>query len=577
LLGPAILHELALGHQNRKCFPIEERHLGTTPLGAVKRTSDSADLWNGRIRSSAWSAPSPVTTLLSESKPSDAIWRRTAAERWQSALPLAIFAGTVLLLWILFAHRLILGTNDEGIYLDAAERIVRGQKLYVDFFGYMSPGSFWTQAFAFRLFGITQAAARVPVIFDLALECALIFWLVNRYTSRACALATALFFLAFEIADPSMITAQHRWDSGALALASIAICVAFQEKAQEKWLMASGFLVACAACVTPPVALVAIVTVLWLRGRAAWYLVGASMAACVAGLALWLDGIFPAFLRQLQWLSRNYSAVNVMHYGSIIGGYRALFAGTSVWEMPIRLCVVLCLVLPAVLPIVALAGGVALWRRQPGASFLYLALCVAALVISTHPRSDVAHLAYIAALPYALAGIVIYRFVPARPRAWILVFFGVWAAVFARQALAGPSRTMETPVGEVRANAAETPAVVELLARVQPHQTLFVYPYKPLFYFLTQAENPARFSYLQPGLMTSADAALVLSELKAHPPDWVLYLDLSQAEFDRVFPSGKDVAAHFPEIENWIRANYSPTGAHALGGYVLLQRAAPKQ
>lgn len=489
------------------------------------------------------------------------------------ALPLMVFAGTSALLWILFAHRLILTTNDEGIYLDAAERILHGQKLYADFFGYMSPGSFWIQALAFRVFGLTQAAGRVPVILDVALECALIFWLVERYASRACAVVSTLLFLAFAVADPSMITAQHRWDSGALALASIAICVALQEKLQEKWLMASGFLIACAALVTPSVALVAMVTVVWLRTRAMWYVVGASIAGCIAGLALWLDGIFPAFLGQLQWLSRNYSASNVMHYGAIIGGYRALFAGASVWELPIRFCVVLCLALPALLPVVALVGSAALWRRERGEHFLYAALCVAALVISTHPRSDVAHLAYIAALPYALAGIVLYWFVPARPRAWIVVFFGVWAAVFARQALAGGSRRIETPVGEVYASAGEAPAVSELLARVRPHQTLFVYPYKPLFYFLTQAENPSRFSYLQPGLMTNDDAALVLSELKARPPDWILYLDLSQAEFDRVFPSGSSVAAHFPNLEHWIKANYRPSGLQPLGGYVLMRRA----
>lgn len=490
------------------------------------------------------------------------------------ALPLAVFAGTAALLWILFAHRLILGTNDEGIYLDGAERIVHGQKLYADFFGYMTPGSFWIQALAFRLFGVTQAAGRVPVIFDVAIECALIFWLVQRYASRACAWATTLWFLAFAIADPSMITAQHRWDSGALALASIAICVACQEKRQEKWLIAAGFLIACAALATPSVALVAIVTVGWLRARAAWYLAGASIAACSAGLALWLDGIFPAFLRQLQWLSHNYSASNVMHYGSIIGGYRALFQGASPWELPIRICVVLCVALPALLPVVAIAGGVALWRRERGEHFLYLALCIAALAVSTHPRSDVAHLAYIAALPYALAGIAIYRLVPARPRIWIVIFFGVWAAVFARQVFAGGSQIIETPVGVVRESTAEASAVSELLARVRPQQTLFVYPYKPLFYFLTQTENPSRFSYLQPGLMTADDAALVLSELRAHPPDWVLYLDLSQSEFDRVFPSGKNVPAHFPDLEIWIKSNYSSTGAPVLTGYVLLHRKA---
>ena len=34
----------------------------------------------------------------------------------------------------------------------------------------------------------------------------------------------------------------------------------------------------------------------------------------------------------------------------------------------------------------------------------------------------------------------------------------------------------------------------ELLSVVRPGSGLFVYPYMPLLYFLTQAENPTRFS-----------------------------------------------------------------------------------
>jgi hypothetical protein len=513
-----------------------------------------------------------VTTyryLISEHKQYNAASLKAVLGRLQCATPLAVFIGTALLLWWMFGNRLILATNDEGIYLDAAERILHGQRLYADFFGYMSPGSFWMQALAFRLLGVTLAAGRAPVIVYLALECALIYWLVERYASRVFAIVTTLIFLAFETADPSMITAQHRWDSGALALASIAICVA----SQKRWLIASGFLMACAALATPSVALVALVTVVWLRTRAAWYLLGLFLGTMVAGIALWLDGILPAFFAQLGWLSRNYSAVNVMPYGSIIGGYRALFAGASAWELPVRCCVVFCIALPAVLPVVALVGGATLWARREGPNLSYLFLCVVALVLSTYPRSDVAHLAYVAALPYAVAGILVHRLLPAWPRAWIGVFIGIWAIVFACQAqLPRELRTLHTPVGDVRAGAGEASAVGELLSKVQPHQSLFVYPYKPLFYFLTQAENPTRYSYIQPGLMTHEDAGIILSELKARPPDWVLYMDLNQAEFERVFPSGKKFEAHFPELEDWIKANYRPSGGALLGGYVLLRR-----
>jgi hypothetical protein len=203
---------------------------------------------------------------------------------------------------------------------------------------------------------------------------------------------------------------------------------------------------------------------------------------------------------------------------------------------------------------VALAGGVVLWLRERSEIFIYLGLCVVALVVSTYPRSDVAHLEYVAALPYALAAVVVYRLLRPWPRFWVVMFLGVWGAVFAWQSWRlGEWRVIETPVGEVRAAAAEAPEVTQLLALVRPHDSLFVYPYKPLFYFLTQGENPTQFCYLQPGLMSSEDAGVALSELKAHPPEWVLYMNLTQAEFERVFPSGKSFDAHFPALEDWIK------------------------
>ena len=269
--------------------------------------------------------------------------------RLLAAAPLAVFAFALLALWLSYGNRLTLGTNDEGIYLDAGERILQGQKPYVDFFCYMSPGSFWMQALAFRLLGVSLAAGRAPVILYLALECALIYWLVERYASRAAAIVTAFVFLAFQAADPSMLTAQHRWDSSALSLASIALCVASQSESRRRRLVASGILGAFAALATPSVALVAIVTLAWLAGPAgrragaAWYLLGLSIATTAAGVALWANGTLLALLQQLGWLSRNYSSVNVMHYGAIIGGYRALFEGARTWELPVRFCVVFCL------------------------------------------------------------------------------------------------------------------------------------------------------------------------------------------------------------------------------------------
>jgi len=121
-----------------------------------------------------------------------------------------------------------------------------------------------------------------------------------------------------------------------------------------------------------------------------------------------------------------------MPYGSIVGGYRALFDGVAGWELGISAWLVFCMALPAVLPIVSLAGGAAfllcpLQRNDALRSVLpYLMLCIAALVISIYPRADVEHLSFVAPLPYAVAGILAYRWVPTRLRAWLTLWMAVW-------------------------------------------------------------------------------------------------------------------------------------------------------
>jgi hypothetical protein len=129
-----------------------------------------------------------------------------------------------------------------------------------------------------------------------------------------------------------------------------------------------------------------------------------------------------------------------------------------------------------------------------------------------------------------------------------------------------------TPVGSVRAVAGDVSVVEGLLASVRPHQSLFVYPYKPLFYFLTQADNPTRYSYLAPGMMTNEDSRIALAELQSRPPDWVLYMDLDRAEYERVFPAARGFNPHYPELESWIHANYRATGSPPVGAYALLRR-----
>jgi len=79
----------------------------------------------------------------------------------RSRIAAAIFLITAALLLALHGQRMVL-TNDEGIVLESAQRMAAGGRIYVDFFGYMSPGSYWLQALVFRLFGLATRFSGGP-------------------------------------------------------------------------------------------------------------------------------------------------------------------------------------------------------------------------------------------------------------------------------------------------------------------------------------------------------------------------------------------------------------------------------
>src|SRR5277367_5310982 len=98
----------------------------------------------------------------------------------RSAVFVFLIAATILLA---FHGNRVVATNDEGMILEPAQRMLSGARPYVDFFGYMSPGSYWLQAIVFRLFGISLWAGRLIVILDFSIQVALVFWLVARLAS----------------------------------------------------------------------------------------------------------------------------------------------------------------------------------------------------------------------------------------------------------------------------------------------------------------------------------------------------------------------------------------------------------
>ncbi len=487
---------------------------------------------------------------------------------WPAAV--GVFAAvTAFVLWF-YGNRPFF-VFDEGILLESAQRMMQGQKLYVDFFGYMSPGSYWLQEAALRMFGVSLRSARLVMCLDFALQCSLVLWLTSRIASSAAAWAALVFFFAFQITQPSLLIPYHWWDSVTLSLASIAICLQGFWTRRRAWWIAGGALASAAVFSTPSIGLIAAVTASWLLLRRElrrffwWYALSGVLVAALALGYMYATGILGGFFKQMAWLRTNYSEVNRAPYGAIIGGYPAVLRGVSGSALIFRLGFLFCLALPALLPIIAVAGypAAAAARRGRGSPLPkdvpagYLLLCLAAYIASAYPRLNVTHLAFVAPLGYVLVAALVYWNLRPGFRLAVLTLMLPWAAVLFAQAVAqhAVDQRIESPVGAMYAGKPEAGELRRLFLLVRPRDSLFIHPYLPLLYFVTQAQNPTRYSYLQPGMMTQTEERQALNDLERKPPKWILYLRMSRKRYLEIFPNA---ASHrFPTLEGWIERNYT--------------------
>jgi len=131
-----------------------------------------------------------------------------------------------------------------------------------------------------------------------------------------------------------------------------------------------------------------------------------------------------------------------------------------------------------------------------------------------------------------------------------------------------------SPVGKLQVDRAQGPAMEALFATVRPGDSFFVYPYMPMYYFLTQTRNPTSFSLFSPGMATRREALAALTELQARPPEWILYGRISREEFLRGVPKGASAEWRYEALEDWLEKNYLPVERSKVvgSGYELRRR-----
>jgi len=483
-----------------------------------------------------------------------------------------VFLCTFAYLAWLAASRYVFFMNDEGIYLDGALRVLHGQMPYRDFFAISGPGTFALLAASFRVFGTTLLAARLPVVWDIAIITACLFWLVSKLSNSTTAALAVFVYLPFATLAKTAVVANHRWDSSAWAiLAGTLIIAALESRASEDpsarhslvISFTAGIAAGIAAWCTPPVALATAALgaclVIYPTGRRPVLAYAGGVAVIFTAGAFWIasTGTLPAMLDSFRWTASNYSSANRTGYAAVPGGYSNLLHSPTGGDAAMTILLLAFFTLPATLPFFS---AIWLWKRPSINVVILLALGVA-LIVSAYPRSDLNHLTWVSAPFYALTAALIagwsFRKAAAVRKAIALIALFAGGSCFAVTINTRlHEATRATNLGSIHGDPADLDLLTTIQARVKPSDTLFVFPYRPLLYFVTGAHNPTNYSFLQPGMFPDQDEAEALRQLNAHPPRWVFYAHVSPETYLLLWPSSDPRRLRMPGIETFLRENY---------------------
>lgn len=447
--------------------------------------------------------------------------------RIEPLIPVVIFVVSTLYL-LAFRHYSSL-EPDEGIVLQGAERILRGQIPYRDFFSFYTPGSYYFIALCFRIFGDSFVLARTTLAVAGAV-CSVITYLLAR---RACSIGMALFAaaLATVAGTAYRFLVLHNWYSTLLCCLTVYATVKAIETHKNAWAFGAGsfasltFLFEQSKGAGLWLGLVVGITILGLRRTARFRKF--EIIACAAGL-LWpflltltyfyLHHSLAMMLADWFWPLRHYTQANRVPYGYQNWSDHSrdvIFHVGPIWTRAVKVLAISPGFVVPVLPLIA-AGLLVYWsfvgcRRQTAETYSRYVLISAAstglLVSVIVVRADIIHFMYLTPLWYVLLAWIFgsrelssRALVMMRPylTMFVAVAFGLMAMAVLLTALGARFRT-ETRRGLITTGTPDT--VLEFMqTHTQPGDTILVYPYLPLYYYLMATDSPSRYDYLQPGM-----------------------------------------------------------------------------
>jgi hypothetical protein len=475
---------------------------------------------------------------------------------------------------------------DEGIILQGAQRILRGQVLYRDFFSFLTPGSFYLHALLFRIFGNGFLVPRTALAVAGGLFSSVGYILARRVCSRSSALLGAGLLTLTTL--PYRFLTLHNWDSTLLALLALFSAVRLIETNCGAWALTLGSLtaltilfeqskgVALAIGLVFGFGAVALANLHKVnRAHLAWLVAGLTWPFLITLAYFISQHALSAMLADWLWPLQHYSAANRVRYGysSWSEDTRQMVWESGSWPMRLfKLFVISPIFFVPVLPLLAIVlfvwWGLRSIRKEadPAKSAHYCVVTgvLAGLLISiVAVRADIVHFMYLQPL-YGLLLTWIFdgRDIPGRLfraahpilSGLLVVAFLLFAAPLLLRVLNAPHK-LETRRGVVMTPAADS-VLPFTLAHVEPGATLLVYPYLPLYNYFTATVSPVPYDYFQPGMNTSEQADAILEELKSGGATAVLFEPQFALKIPSSWPGTPEDAILRDPVADYIAAHY---------------------
>ena len=434
---------------------------------------------------------------------------------------------------------------DEGIVLQGAERILAGQVPYRDFFSFYTPGSFYLIAGLFRVFGDSFAVARISLAATGAMSSLFTYALARRVCSRNVALFAAM--LATTAGAAFRFLVLHNPYSTLGCCACLYAFIRWSETRKPIWAFTAGSLASLTFLLEQSkggglfLGLVLALVILRVCDRE-FRLGRVALIASTIGVFWPMALTFAYFAanhamgQMFQcwlWPLQHYTQANHVAYGHQNWSDRTrelIFYTGPVWMRLVKSLIVLPGLLIPVLPLIAV-GLLVYWsiqlfcRDTSTDARYYVVVCsvVTGLLVSiVIVRPDLLHFMYLAPLWYL---VLAWFFDPLSTRsstlrrlhdpliAFVWITFGL-LSMAVLLATTGANNRVETRRGRITTGAPDT-VIQYAQQHVPPHSKMLVYPYLPLYNYLSATLSPSRYEYFQPGMNTNEQALEIIASLQS--------------------------------------------------------------